>query len=119
MTETDTWEGEGGAIAPSPGMPARSNIHSVADVLREGSILIAEGVRLPNSMLVHLEPYSGGWSAVTDERTTFEKEVENAGWTLFYMAGEIKVTVFNFHRPKALRAAWTRLAANVRSQECN
>ena len=119
MTETETWEGEGGAIAMPPDVPARSRIHCVTDALREGSILIAEEVRLPNSMLVRLEPYSGGWSAVTDERTRFEKDVENAGWTFFYMAGEIKVTVFDFHRPKALRAAWTRLAANIRSQGCN
>ena len=119
MTETDTWEGEGGATVSSPVVGVRSNIHCVTDAIREGSILIADGVGLPDSMLLRLEPYSGGWSAVTDDRKAFEKEVESAGWTFFYMAGEIKVTVFDFHRPKALRAAWIRLVANIRSQGCN
>ena len=35
------------------------------------------------------------------------------------MAGEIKATVFGFDREKALRAAFKRLIADVKSQHCN
>lgn len=119
MIEAETWEGEGGATATPPGDAARPSIHSVTDAIKAGSILIEEGIPLPGSMLLRLEPYSSGWSAVTGGRTAFEKEVEKAGWTFFFMAGEIKVTVFDFDRQKALRAAWKRLIADVKSQRCN
>jgi len=119
MTEIETWEGEGGAAVTSPGEAARTSIHRVADAIKPGTILIKGGIPLPSSMLLRMEPYSGEWLTVTDERTAFEKEVEKAGWTFFFMAGEIKVTVFDFDRQKAERAAWKRLIANVRSQGCN
>jgi len=38
---------------------------------------------------------------------------------LFFMAGEIKTTVFGFDRQHALRAALERLIAVVKSQHCN
>ena len=54
-----------------------------------------------------------------DSRSAFEKEVREAGWTFFFMAGEIKATVFGFDRQKTLRAALKRLIKNVKSQNCN
>jgi hypothetical protein len=119
MTEADTWEGEGGATMTPPGISSKPSIHRVTDAIKAGSILIEERIPLPNSMLLRLEPYSSGWSAVSDGGTAFEKEVEQAGWTFFFMAGEIKVTVFDFNRQKAVRTAWKRLIANVKAQHCN
>lgn len=119
MTKTESWEGEGGAILTPPGVAARPRIHSVTDAIKAGSILMAEGAPLPTSILLRADPHSNGWSAVTDERSAFEKEVEKAGLTFFYMAGEIKATVFGFDRPKSLRRALSRLIANVKSQDCN
>ncbi len=63
-----------------------------------------------------------GWPippAVKADRSTFEKAVHEAGWTLFFMAGEIRVTVFGFDRQKALRGALNRLITDVTSQHCN
>ena len=71
------------------------------------------------SLLVQSQPDSNGWAAVEYDRPTFEKAVQNAGWTLFFMAGEIEATVLGFDREKALRAAFRRLIANVTSQHCN
>jgi hypothetical protein len=119
MTDTEALEGERGATQTTSGVAARSRIHSVTDAIRAGSILIEEGTPLPSSILLRLEPYSIGWSAVRDERTVFEKEVEKAGWTFFFMAGEIKTTVFGFDKQKALRAALKRLITEVKSQHCN
>jgi len=61
----------------------------------------------------------GGWAAVQSARQAFEKEVREAGWTFFFMAGEIQATVFGFDRQKTLRTALKRLIANVKSQNCN
>jgi len=118
MTNTETWESEGGAIL-APGAAARPRIHSVTDAIKAGSILMTESAPLPHAVLVRAEPYSTGWRAITDEPSAFAKEVEQAGLTLFFMAGEIKATVFGFDRTKSLRRALARLIANVKSQNCN
>jgi hypothetical protein len=119
MTNTEAWEDEGGATVTAPDIAARPRIHSVTDAIRVGSLLMAQDAPLPAAVLLRADPSSSGWSAVTDERSAFAKEVEKAGLTLFFMAGEIKATVFGFDRPKTLRRALSRLIANVQSQGCN
>jgi hypothetical protein len=84
-----------------------------------GDILIEGGTYFPNSMTKPGESSVPGWSAVNCNRPTFEKEVDDAGWTLFFMAGDIKTTVFGFNRQKTLRSALKRLVATVKSQSCN
>ena len=78
-----------------------------------------DGAHLPPSLLLQSPSDSNGWAAVQDDGPTFEKAVQKAGWTLFFMAGEIEATVLGFDREKAVRAAFKRLIANVTSQHCN
>jgi hypothetical protein len=92
---------------------------AMTDAIAAGSILIQEGTYLPNSRPLQTGSDWSGWAAVEDSRSVFEKEVRAAGWTFFFMAGEIKTTVFGFDRQKTLRAALQRLIANVKSQNCN
>ena len=91
----------------------------MTDTITAGSILVEEGTHLPKSLLLQSESSSNGWAVVKDVRATFEKAIQQAGWTFFFMAGEIKTTVFGFDRQKALRAALKRLIAEVKSQHCN
>jgi hypothetical protein len=91
----------------------------MTDTITAGSILVEEGRHLPKSLLLQTESDSHGWAAVTDLRATFDKAIQDAGLTFFFMAGEIKTTVFGFDRQKALRAALKRLIAGVKSQHCN
>ncbi len=91
----------------------------MTDTITAGSILVQEGTHLPKSLLLQTESDSNGWAAVKDTRSTFEKAIQEAGWTFFFMAGEIKATVFGFDRQKALRAALKRLITDVKSQHCN
>jgi len=91
----------------------------MTDAIAAGSILIQEGTYLPNSRPLQTGSDGSGWAAVEDSRSVFEKEVRAAGWTFFFMAGEIKTTVFGFDRQKTLRAALQRLIRNVKSQNCN
>lgn len=81
--------------------------------------MVQEDVNLPRSFLLPTEINSNGWAAVKGNPSTFEKTVEEAGWTFFFMAGEIKTTGFGFDKKKALRAALRRLIADVKSQHCN
>lgn len=84
-----------------------------------GDILIEGGTYLPNSLTTPGESSLPGWSAVKSDLPTFEKEIKAAGWTLFFMAGDIKTTVFGFDRQQTLRSALKRLVATVKSQSCN
>jgi hypothetical protein len=93
---------------------------TMTDPITVGSILVEQGAYLPNSLLhLHRKSSSTGWPAVQGTRAAFEQAIQDAGWTLFFMAGEIKITAFGFDREKSLRAALTRLITNVKSQHCN
>ncbi len=91
----------------------------MTDSIAVGSVFIDGGAQLPDSLLLQREPHLSGWSTVNNVRSTFGKEIPDAGWTFFFMAGEIKTTVFGFDRQKALGTALNRLIANVKSQHCN
>lgn len=84
-----------------------------------GDILIEGGTYLPAFLRTARESPLPGWSTVQGGLPAFEKDVEQAGWTLFFMAGEIKASVFGFNRQKAALAALKRLGTMVKSQNCN
>lgn len=91
----------------------------MTDEITAGSILIDQVAHVPNSVQARGEPDSNGWGRVRSTHAAFENEVQEAGWTFFYMAGEIKSTAFGFDREKSRGAALKRLIANVKSQNCN
>ncbi len=91
----------------------------MTDTITAGSILIDKHTHLPNSMHLQSEPDSSGWATLNGTRPAFEKEVSEAGWTFFFMAGAIHATVVGFDRQKTLRAALRRLITNVKSHNCN
>ncbi len=91
----------------------------MTNTIAAGSIWVKDATHLPASLLLESEPHSNGWVAVRDDRLTFEKALREAGWTFFFMAGEIGATVFGFDRQKALGAALKRLTAIVTLQHCN
>ena len=91
----------------------------MTDIITAGSILVEEGRHLPKSLLLQTEPDSHGWAAVKYPRATFEKTIQEAGLTFFFMAGKLRTTVFGFNRQNALRAALKRLIAGVKSRHCN
>ena len=85
----------------------------MTDTITAGRILVEEGTHVPKSLLLQRE--ANGWAAVKEARSTFEKAIHEEGWTFFFMAGEIKATVFGFDRQKALRAALKQLITDVKS----
>ena len=89
------------------------------DVIKSGTILVAGGAILPKTLLLQSTPYSSGWTVVTSSRSEFEKDINQAGWTFFFLAGHIAATVFGFDRQKAVRTAVDRIITNVKSQDCN
>ena len=84
-----------------------------------GSILVQASAHLPIAVRLQGQSDANGWAAIEDTRSAFEKAIREAGWTFFFMAGEIQATAFGFDKPKARRTALRRLIADVRSQHCN
>jgi hypothetical protein len=84
-----------------------------------GDILLERGTYLPDSLTATGESSLPGWSAVQGGRPVFEKEIKQAGWNLFFMAGEIESSVFGFDRQRTAQTALKRLGTMVKSQNCN
>jgi len=89
------------------------------DVIKSGTILIDEGATMPKTLPLQSAPYSSGWSVVTSSRSEFEKDINLAGWTFFFLAGNIEATVFGFDKLKAVRTAVDRIITDVKAQDCN
>src|SRR5258707_10170799 len=89
------------------------------DVIKSGTLLIENGTLLPRSLVLASEPYSSGWTTVANLRSDFERDIKQAGWTFFFLAGEIHATVFGFNPETAVHTAVQRLIGNAKSQNCN
>ena|SRR6185295_593120 len=89
------------------------------DVIKTGTILIENGTLLPRSLALASEPYSTGWTTVSNLRSDFEMDISQAGWTFFFLAGEIHRNVFGFDAAAAVHKAVERLAGDAKSQNCN
>ncbi len=92
----------------------------MTDAIKTGTILIKDDALLPESMRLESEPYSNGWRAVNNlDGCGLDRKVRDAAWTFFYMAGEIKATVFGFDRNGAVYEAVQRVLAKLKSDRCN
>ncbi|MBI3670040.1 MAG: hypothetical protein HY237_09715, partial [Acidobacteria bacterium] len=61
-----------------------------------------------------------GWRLVKNlDGYALDRKIHEAGWTFFYLAGEIKATVFGFDGQKAVRRAVKRILARLKSGKFN
>jgi hypothetical protein len=60
----------------------------VSDAIKAGTILIEEGTSMPGSLLLEGGPSSSGWRVSNLDRKQLDREINQAGWTFFFMAGE-------------------------------
>jgi hypothetical protein len=88
-------------------------------ILEAGAILLENGTLLPKSLVLASEPYSTGWTTISNVRSDFERDISQAGWTFFFLAGEIRATVFGFNADMAIRTAVERLIRNAKALNCN
>ena len=92
----------------------------MTEKIKMGTILYQQDAPLPESLNFKSEAYSNGWRLVENlDACGLGRKIREAGWTFFFMAGEIKATAFGFDRQKTLRAALKRLIGKVQSQNCN
>ncbi len=90
------------------------------DKIKTGSILIEEGALLPESLRFESEPYSNGWRLVKKvDGYGLDRRISEAGWTFFYMAGEIKASVFGFDGEETKRRAIKRMLTKLKAETFN
>jgi hypothetical protein len=88
--------------------------------IRAGTMLIADGTHIPELLVIDTESYSGGWSSIMGSTSAqLGKNIENAGWTFFYMAGEIRTSGFGFSDQSRTARALAHVIRAVRRENCN
>jgi hypothetical protein len=92
----------------------------MADEFKTGTILIEGGALLPESLRFESEPYSNGWRLVKDlNGYGLDRKIRQAGWTFFYMAGEVRATAVGSDLEKTTRRAVKKLLAHMKSDRLN
>jgi hypothetical protein len=88
--------------------------------IKTGTILIEAGASMPASVLLDGGASASGWrSAGNLDLGQLDSAIHEAGWTFFFMAGEIKITAFGWDKEQAARRAVEQVIRNVESHQCN
>ena len=92
----------------------------MSNINRSRTIFIREDTRLPTTLSVESEAFLPGWRAVKNlDRQALTREVEGANWNFFYLAGEMRATVFGREGLGALRRAVKCVLAKQEGQKFN
>ena len=88
--------------------------------LKPGSFLIHESALLPDMLGINRAECSNGWCPVTElSGNELDRKIREAGWTFFFLAGEVKARVFGLNPEKATRRALRRVLADEESEKFN
>ncbi len=90
------------------------------ETVKSGTLLIAEGATLPESLRLETAPYSYGWRLVKNlDLKSFSQIINQAGWNFFYIAGAIETSAFGSDKKKTTRKAVKMLLAKLSSKGFN
>ncbi len=90
------------------------------ETIKTGTVLIKDGTLLPDALQFESEPCATGWRLVKDlDGYELDRKIHDARWTFFYLAGEIKATIFGLDAQKTVRRAVKRILANVHREKFN
>ena len=92
----------------------------MSSINRTGTVFIREDTRLPTTLSIESEAFLPGWRVVKNlDRQALTREVEGANWNFFYLAGEMRATVFGREGLGALRRAVKCVLAKQEGQKFN
>jgi hypothetical protein len=84
---------------------------------RTRTVFFREGTPLPITLSMGSERFLPGWRIVKNlDRQALTREIEQANWNFFYLAGEIRTTVFGREGVGTLRRAVKRIVAKQDGQ---
>jgi hypothetical protein len=102
-----------------PNATDSSTSHPSPPVAQLGSVLIQEGVLLPDGFLLESDPYTVGWRVVRRiNGFGVDQKIRSAGWNMFTVADEFKTTVWG-STTNGLRRGLIRILAKVRARRFN
>ena len=88
--------------------------------IQVGTILIEDRPLVTRILDVESESYSGNWSVVKAiDGFALDRKIHAAGWNLFFMAEEVKSTVFGSLAAKSIQKALKRIFLKVQKQDFN
>src|SRR5216684_5142022 len=105
-------------MPPSTGPPL-SNIGRapMTPRIQVGTILIEDRPLVTRILDVESESYSGNWNVVKAiDGFALDRKIHAAGWNFFFMAEEVKATVFGSLAAKSIQKALKRICLKVRRQ---
>ena len=92
----------------------------MAKKIHTDTILIKEGTLLPEGLQLESDPYLKGWRLVKNLGSSgMDRKLGVAGWTFFYMAGEVNAMAFGSDSEKTTRRAVKKVIANMKSDRFN
>jgi hypothetical protein len=78
--------------------------------IQVGAILIEDRPLVTQILDLESEPYSGNWSVVKAiDGFALDRKIHAAGWNFFFMAEEVKATVFGSLAAKSIQKALKRI----------
>lgn len=90
------------------------------ETIKTGTVLIREGTLFPDALRVDSASYSPGWRMVQGlDGPSLDRQIHEAGWKFFYLAGERRATVFGREGQETLRNAVKQILAGMKSEKCN
>ncbi len=88
--------------------------------IQVGTILIEDRPLVTRILDRESESYSGNWSVVKAiNGLALDRKIHAAGWNFFFMAEEVKATVFGSLAAKSIQKALKRICLKVRKQDFN
>jgi hypothetical protein len=92
----------------------------MAHTIETGTILFKDRTLLPEALRFDSEPCAPGWRSVQNlDGHGLGRKIHEAGWTFFWLAGEIGATVFGLDGQKTVRRAIKRILAKLKSENFN
>ncbi|MGD0228688.1 MAG: hypothetical protein ABSF71_40835 [Terriglobia bacterium] len=92
----------------------------MAKKIHTDTILIKEGTLLPEGLQLESDPYLKGWRLVKNLGSSgMDRKLGVAGWTFFYMAGEVNAMAFGSDSEKTTHRAVKQVIANMKSDRFN
>lgn len=92
----------------------------IADRIKSGTLLIAEGALLPTELQCEREPCVTGWGTVQNlDSKSLDQIIERAGWTLFFIAGAVEMIAFGADQKKAAAKALRRIINSLKARKFN
>jgi hypothetical protein len=89
----------------------------MSEINRTRTVFIRDDTPLPTIASMESERFLPGWRMVTNlDRQALTRAIEAANWNFFYLAGEIRTTVFGREGVGTLRRAVKRILAKQKNQ---